>query len=32
MGLLFAYCASPLRNPAGVSPVNCDMLADGRGR
>ncbi len=26
MGLLFTYCASPFKNPAGEPPIDCDRL------
>ena len=28
MALLFEYCWSPFRNPAGVEFVDCDILSD----
>jgi hypothetical protein len=27
MGLLFTYCASPFKNPAGAAPVDCSKLS-----
>ncbi|MBI4822486.1 MAG: hypothetical protein HY791_39870 [Deltaproteobacteria bacterium] len=30
MGLVFEYCASPLRNPAGIAPFDCDRVLDSR--
>ena len=28
IAVLLEYCASPFRNPAGASPVDCDVIAD----
>lgn len=28
MGLAFEYCYSPFRNPAGVAPIDCDVVRD----